>query len=265
MAPGNDWESCLFYTREIVLERNCSSQAASCTRGLELGKDCKDVLRPVGDRRYCSHWSARSCPRLKIYPNASTDRCLPQQVLMTAGPQGLNAHELVDTANALGLSRKDNVPWDKSMRRNAATAVRNSKHLVNIGSSRYAHLAFPGGHLNSDTRHVEPLIGMSRHCRKLLQGCNACSRCKPHYLVICHGIRMDQRICQQVRPGHVWLVKVLMVSEDDLGLIGFCVGVKEKAAVEQEARKRAKTDSFAAKAPGLSRGVSIDFEDAAGS
>lgn len=66
------------------------------------------------------------------------------QVLMTAGAQGFTAQEIVDRANALGLTVKDNGPWDKSMRRNAATAVRNSKHLVNIGSSRYAHIAFQG-------------------------------------------------------------------------------------------------------------------------
>lgn len=63
---------------------------------------------------------------------------------MGAGAAGYTAQELVDKANELGLSAKDKGPWEAPMRKSAASTVRNSKHLVNIGASKYAHVAFPG-------------------------------------------------------------------------------------------------------------------------
>ena len=63
---------------------------------------------------------------------------------MIAGEEGFTAQEIVDKGNELGLTEKDNGPWAPPMRKSAGATIRNCKWLVNIGASRYAHMAFPG-------------------------------------------------------------------------------------------------------------------------
>ena len=80
---------------------------------------------------------------------------------MTAGQDGFTAQEIVDRANDLGLTEKDNGPWAPPMRKSAGATIRNSRWLVNIGASRYAHMAFPGTALPV----ADQLQNLFRHCR----------------------------------------------------------------------------------------------------
>ncbi len=82
---------------------------------------------------------------------------------MTAGQQGFNAQEIVDKANELGLTVKDNGPWQPPMRKSAGAQIRNSKHLVNIGASRYAHIAFPGALSPASVPAVGALHGQAKN------------------------------------------------------------------------------------------------------
>lgn len=64
---------------------------------------------------------------------------------MCAGPNGYTTAEVLDKANALGLTGEQ--PWDKSKKANISNTIRAFKFHAAVGNLRYAHIAFPGANL----------------------------------------------------------------------------------------------------------------------
>lgn len=64
------------------------------------------------------------------------------QVLMFAGPEGLSVRDLIHQAAALQVAGWD---WTRSRQTNVSGIIGGEPNFVHVGSSKYAHKAFPGG------------------------------------------------------------------------------------------------------------------------